>query len=110
MDSIGSDKGTMDASRAAARRTTAEADRVFSSLKGAEPRVHPRPDDRRRPHPGPRRVPGRRLCWRASDRPDGTVYTRASIHVYAFFGPAPPEPDFPWPIWRHDAERTGWAR
>jgi outer membrane protein assembly factor BamB len=41
--------------------------------------------------------------------PDGTVYTWTSTHVYAFWGPAPPEPDSPWPMWRHDAQRTGWA-
>jgi hypothetical protein len=42
--------------------------------------------------------------------PDGTVYTFTSTHVYAFWGPAPPEPNSPWPMWRHDAQRTGWAR
>jgi outer membrane protein assembly factor BamB len=42
--------------------------------------------------------------------PDGTVYTFTSTHIYAFFGPSPPEPDSPWPMWRHDAQRTGWAR
>jgi hypothetical protein len=42
--------------------------------------------------------------------PDGTVYTYTSTHVYAFWGAAPPEPNSPWPMWRHDAQRTGWAR
>lgn len=42
--------------------------------------------------------------------PDGTVYTFTSTHVYAFYGPAGPEPNSPWPMWRHDAQRTGWAR
>jgi hypothetical protein len=42
--------------------------------------------------------------------PDGTVYTFTSTHLYAFWGPAPPEPNSPWPMWRHDAQRTGWAR
>jgi hypothetical protein len=42
--------------------------------------------------------------------PDGTVYTFTSTHVYAFWGTAPPEPNSPWPMWRHDAQRTGWAR
>lgn len=41
--------------------------------------------------------------------PDGTVYTWTSTHLYAFWGSAPPEPDSPWPMWRHDAQRTGWA-
>jgi hypothetical protein len=42
--------------------------------------------------------------------PDGTVYTFTSTQVYAFWAAAPPEPDSPWPMWRHDAQRTGWAR
>jgi outer membrane protein assembly factor BamB len=42
--------------------------------------------------------------------PDGTVYTFTSTHVYAFWASAPPEPDSPWPMWRHDAQRTGWVR
>ena len=42
--------------------------------------------------------------------PDGTVYTFTGTHVYAFWGARPPEPDSPWPMWRHDAQRTGWAR
>jgi outer membrane protein assembly factor BamB len=42
--------------------------------------------------------------------PDGTVYTFTSTHVYAFWASAPPEPNSPWPMWRHDAQRTGWAR
>lgn len=42
--------------------------------------------------------------------PDGTVYSYTSTHLYAFWGPEPPEPDSPWPMWRHDAQRTGWAR
>jgi outer membrane protein assembly factor BamB len=42
--------------------------------------------------------------------PDGTVYSFTSTHVYAFYGPTPPEPNSPWPMWRHDAQRTGWAR
>jgi outer membrane protein assembly factor BamB len=41
--------------------------------------------------------------------PDGTVYTFTRTHVYAFWAPGPPEPDSPWPMWRHDAQRTGWA-
>jgi outer membrane protein assembly factor BamB len=42
--------------------------------------------------------------------PDGTVYSFTSTHVYAFWASAPPEPNSPWPMWRHDAGRTGWAR
>jgi outer membrane protein assembly factor BamB len=42
--------------------------------------------------------------------PDGTVYSWTSTHVYAFWASAPPEPNSPWPMWRHDAQRTGWAR
>jgi len=42
--------------------------------------------------------------------PDGTVYTWTSTHVYAFWASGPPEPNSPWPMWRHDAQRTGWAR
>jgi hypothetical protein len=42
--------------------------------------------------------------------PDGTVYTFTSTHMYAFWASAPPEPNSPWPMWRHDAQRTGWAR
>jgi outer membrane protein assembly factor BamB len=42
--------------------------------------------------------------------PDGTVYTYTATHVYAFWASAPPEPTSPWPMWRHDAQRTGWAR
>jgi hypothetical protein len=42
--------------------------------------------------------------------PDGTVYTWTGTDVYAFWGSAPPEPNSPWPMWRHDAQRTGWAR
>jgi len=42
--------------------------------------------------------------------PDGTIYTWTETHVYAFWGSAPPEPNSPWPMWRHDAQRTGWAR
>jgi hypothetical protein len=42
--------------------------------------------------------------------PDGTVYTFTSTHLYAFWAAAPPEPNSPWPMWRHDAQRTGWAR
>jgi hypothetical protein len=41
--------------------------------------------------------------------PDGTVYTWTETHVYAFWASAPPEPNSPWPMWRHDAQRTGWA-
>jgi hypothetical protein len=41
---------------------------------------------------------------------DGTVYTWTETHVYAFWASAPPEPNSPWPMWRHDAQRTGWAR
>jgi len=42
--------------------------------------------------------------------PDGTVYTFTGTHVYAFWGAGPPEPNSPWPMWRHDAQRTGWAK
>jgi outer membrane protein assembly factor BamB len=42
--------------------------------------------------------------------PDGTVYSYTSTHVYAFWASAPPEPNSPRPMWRHDARRTGWAR
>jgi outer membrane protein assembly factor BamB len=42
--------------------------------------------------------------------PDGTIYTFTRSHVYALWGPAGPEPASPWPMWRHDAQRTGWAR
>jgi outer membrane protein assembly factor BamB len=42
--------------------------------------------------------------------PDGMVYTFTGTHVYAFWSSAPPEPGSPWPMWRHDAQRTGWAR
>jgi outer membrane protein assembly factor BamB len=42
--------------------------------------------------------------------PDGTVYTFTATHVYAFWASAPPEPSSPWPMWRHDAQRTGWVR
>lgn len=42
--------------------------------------------------------------------PDGTVYSWTSTHLYAFWASAPPEPNSPWPMWRHDAQRTGWAR
>jgi outer membrane protein assembly factor BamB len=42
--------------------------------------------------------------------PDGTVYTFTATHLYAFWASAPAEPDSPWPMWRHDAQRTGWAR
>jgi hypothetical protein len=41
--------------------------------------------------------------------PDGTVYSYTSTHLYAFWASAPPEPNSPWPMWRHDAQRTGWA-
>jgi outer membrane protein assembly factor BamB len=41
---------------------------------------------------------------------DGTVYTFTSTHLYAFWGPSPPEPNSPWPMWRRDAQRTGWVR
>jgi outer membrane protein assembly factor BamB len=39
--------------------------------------------------------------------PDGTIYTWAGTHVYAIFGTHPPDPTSPWPMWRHDAQRTG---
>lgn len=42
--------------------------------------------------------------------PDGTVYASTSTQVYAFYGPTGPDPNSPWPMWRHDAQRTGWAR
>jgi outer membrane protein assembly factor BamB len=41
--------------------------------------------------------------------PDGTVYTWTETHVYAFWASAPPDPNSPWPMWRHDAQRTGWV-
>jgi len=41
---------------------------------------------------------------------DGTVFSWTETHVYAFWASAPPEPNSPWPMWRHDAQRTGWAR
>jgi len=42
--------------------------------------------------------------------PDGIVYTFTYTHVYALWASAPPEPNSPWPMWRHDAQRTGWVR
>jgi outer membrane protein assembly factor BamB len=42
--------------------------------------------------------------------PDGTVYTYTDTALYAFWGLNPPEPNSPWPMWRHDAQRTGRAR
>lgn len=42
--------------------------------------------------------------------PDGTVYTWTDHYVYAFWGSHPPEPNSPWPMWRHDARRSGVAR
>ncbi len=42
--------------------------------------------------------------------PDGTVYTFTDTRLYAFWGLYPPEPNSPWPMWRHDAQRTGRAR
>jgi hypothetical protein len=42
--------------------------------------------------------------------PDGTVYTYTDTALYAFWGLYQPEPNSPWPMWRHDAQRTGRAR
>ncbi len=41
---------------------------------------------------------------------DGTVYTYTDTRVYAFWASHPPEPNSPWPMWRHDARRSGVAR
>jgi hypothetical protein len=41
--------------------------------------------------------------------PDGTIYTWTAKRVYALWGRYPPEPASPWPMWRHDAQRTGRA-
>jgi outer membrane protein assembly factor BamB len=41
---------------------------------------------------------------------DGTVYTYTDTRLYAFWASHPPEPDSPWSMWRHDAQRTGVAR
>jgi outer membrane protein assembly factor BamB len=41
--------------------------------------------------------------------PDGTIYTWGAVNVYALFGSRPPDPTSPWPMWRHDAQRTGRA-
>lgn len=41
--------------------------------------------------------------------PDGTVYTYTDNSVYAFWASRPPEPNSPWAMWRHDAQRTGRA-
>jgi outer membrane protein assembly factor BamB len=56
-----------------------------------------------------RTVPGDSAWFAGSPAiaPDGTVYTWGGTHVYALFGAAPPHPDSPWPMWRHDAQRTG---
>jgi outer membrane protein assembly factor BamB len=40
---------------------------------------------------------------------DGTIYTWTAKRVYALWGRYPPEPASPWPMWRHDAQRTGRA-
>ena len=42
--------------------------------------------------------------------PDGTVYTYTDTRVYAFWASHPPEPNSPWPMWGHDAQRTRVAR
>ena len=42
--------------------------------------------------------------------PDSTIYTYTDHYVYAFWGSHPPEPNSPWPMWRHDAQRSGVAR
>lgn len=42
--------------------------------------------------------------------PDHTIYTWSGTTVYAIFGDGPPEPASPWPMWRRDAQRTGWVR
>lgn len=42
--------------------------------------------------------------------PDGTVYTYTDTRIYAFWASHPPEPNSPWPMWRHDARRSGVAR
>jgi outer membrane protein assembly factor BamB len=56
-----------------------------------------------------RTMPGDSVWFAGSPAiaPDGTVYTWGGTHVYAIFGAAPPHPDSPWPMWRHDAQRTG---
>ena len=52
--------------------------------------------------------------------PDGTVYTFTSCdygrdpgpcsdEFFAFWADLPPEPGSPWPMWRHDARRSGQA-
>jgi outer membrane protein assembly factor BamB len=41
---------------------------------------------------------------------DGTVYSYTDTCVYAFWASHPPEPNSPWPMWRHDARRSGVAR
>ena len=41
--------------------------------------------------------------------PDGTVYSYTDTHLYAFWANRPPEPESPWPMWRHDAQRTGFV-
>jgi len=42
--------------------------------------------------------------------PDGTVYSYSDSRLYGFWGSHPPEPNSPWAMWRHDAQRTGVAR
>jgi hypothetical protein len=59
--------------------------------------------------PGPDGFPLGAFTGSPAIAPDGTVYTFTATHVYAFWAPAPPEPNSPWPMWRHDAHRTGWA-
>jgi len=39
--------------------------------------------------------------------PDGMIYTWGETHVYALFGTHRRDPTSPWPMWRHDAQRTG---
>ena len=41
--------------------------------------------------------------------PDGTVYTTSERRVYAIFGSHPPDSTSPWPMWRRNAQRTGWV-
>jgi outer membrane protein assembly factor BamB len=49
--------------------------------------------------------------------PDGTVYTWATCSIgppcfaelFAFWEDKPVEPNSPWPMWRHDARRSGQA-
>lgn len=54
-------------------------------------------------------VPGDSAWFQGSPAigPDGTIYSWGKYYVYAVFGTHPPDPNSPWPMWRHDAQRTG---